>query len=102
MSRAPPRGRSLPAVSGVAGFSTPRVSWSSSTRPSESGYCTSRRQAAQSASIGASTRSRRLPVPLPSSLVQVGDRVVDFFDRGGDAPYLLYVYKPSEEYVVRR
>ena len=37
-----------------------------------------------------------------SSLVNVGDRVVDFFDRGGDAPYLLYVYKPSEEYAVRR
>ena len=41
-------------------------------------------------------------MPLPSSLVNVGDRVVDFFDRGGDAPYLLYVYKPSEEYAVRR
>ena len=40
-------------------------------------------------------------MPLPSSLVNVGDRVVDFFDRGGDAPYLLYVYKPSEEYAVR-
>jgi len=41
-------------------------------------------------------------VPLPSSLVNVGDRVADFFDRGSDAPYLLYVYKPSEEYAVRR
>ena len=64
--------------------------------------CASRRREAQSVSTGASTRSRRLRVPLPSSLVNVGDRVVDFFDRGGDAPYLLYVYKPSEEYAVRR
>ena len=38
---------------------------------------------------------------LPSSLVNVGERVVDFFERGGDAP-LLCVYKPSEEYAVRR
>jgi hypothetical protein len=41
-------------------------------------------------------------VPPPSSLVNVGSRVVDFFEHGGDAPYLIYVYKPSEEFAVRR
>jgi hypothetical protein len=41
-------------------------------------------------------------MPLPNSLRSVGVRVAESFDQGGDAPYLLYVYKPSEEYKVRR
>ena len=37
-------------------------------------------------------------MPLPSSLVNVGDRSWT----SSTAAYLLYVYKPSEEYAVRR
>ncbi len=41
-------------------------------------------------------------MPLPGSLLDIGRRVVDYFENGGDPPYLLYVYKPSDEYAVRR
>jgi hypothetical protein len=41
-------------------------------------------------------------VPLREDLRGIGQRVLDFYERGGDAPYLLYVYPPSEEWAVRR
>jgi hypothetical protein len=41
-------------------------------------------------------------VPLPNSLVDVGQRVAGYFARGGDPPYIVYVYRPEEEYSVRR
>lgn len=39
---------------------------------------------------------------LPSGLQRIADRAVDFFEKGGEAPYQLYVYEPSEEWAVRR
>lgn len=42
-------------------------------------------------------------MPLPDALQRVGDRIVDFFaNPGGEAPYLLYVYAPTDEFAVRR
>ncbi len=41
-------------------------------------------------------------MPLRNDLWKIGERIVDFFDRGGEPPYLLYVYPPSEEWVVRQ
>jgi Domain of unknown function (DUF1788) len=41
-------------------------------------------------------------VPLRDDLHGIGQRIVDFYDRGGEPPYLLYVYPPSEEWAVRR
>jgi len=41
-------------------------------------------------------------VPLRDDLRGIGQRIVDFHDRGGEPPYLLYVYPPAEEWVVRR
>lgn len=41
-------------------------------------------------------------MPLRDDLQGIGQRVVDFHDRGGEPPYLLYVYPPAEEWVVRR
>jgi len=41
-------------------------------------------------------------VPLRNDLRKIGERIVDFFDRGGEPPYLLYVYPPSEEWAVRQ
>lgn len=41
-------------------------------------------------------------MPLRSDLRSIGHRVLDFFGRGGEPPYLLYVYQPSEEWAVRR
>lgn len=40
--------------------------------------------------------------PLPTGLQRVGDRIVEFFDSGGDPPYQLYIYDPSDEWAVRR
>jgi hypothetical protein len=40
-------------------------------------------------------------VPLRKDLRGIGQRIVDFHDRGGDPPYLLYVYPPSQEWAVR-
>jgi len=40
-------------------------------------------------------------VPLRDDLRGVGQRIVDFHDRGGEPPYLLYVYPPAEEWAVR-
>jgi hypothetical protein len=40
-------------------------------------------------------------VPLPDSLLQVGRRIVAFFERGGDPPFIVYQYDPHDEYAVR-
>lgn len=41
-------------------------------------------------------------MPLREDLRGIGQRIVDFHDRGGEPPYLLYVYPPTEEWIVRR
>jgi hypothetical protein len=41
-------------------------------------------------------------VSLPEPLLGIGDRIVEFFDGGGDPPFQLYVYDPSAEWEVRR
>lgn len=41
-------------------------------------------------------------MPLREDLRGIGQRVLDFYVRGGEPPYLLYVYPPSEEWAVRR
>jgi hypothetical protein len=41
-------------------------------------------------------------VPLPESLLSIGERIVEFFDSGGDPPFQLYVYDPAAEWEVRR
>ena len=41
-------------------------------------------------------------MPLRDDLSGIGQRIVDFHRRGGEPPYLLYVYAPSDEWVVRR
>lgn len=40
-------------------------------------------------------------MPLRKDMKGMGARVVDFYDKGGEPPYLLYVYLPAEEWVVR-
>ena len=39
---------------------------------------------------------------LPKPLLGIGERIVEFFDVGGDAPFQLYVYEPTAEWEVRR
>jgi Domain of unknown function (DUF1788) len=39
---------------------------------------------------------------LREDLRGIGHRIIDFYDRGGEPPYVLYVYAPSEEWAVRR
>lgn len=41
-------------------------------------------------------------MPLRDDLRGIGQRIVDFYDHGGDPPYMLYVYPPAEEWEVRR
>jgi hypothetical protein len=41
-------------------------------------------------------------VPLRSDLHGIGERILDFYARGSEPPYLLYVYPPSDEWSVRR
>ncbi len=41
-------------------------------------------------------------MPLREDLRGIGQRILDFHTRGGEPPYLLYVYPPTEEWVVRR
>lgn len=41
-------------------------------------------------------------MPLPEPLLGIGERIVEFFDGGGDPPFQLYVYDPSAEWEVRR
>ena len=40
-------------------------------------------------------------MPLSDPLAQIGRRVVNFFDRGGDPPFIVYQYDPHDEYAVR-
>lgn len=39
---------------------------------------------------------------LPEGLAQIAERVVRFHDDGGDAPFQLYIYDPTDEWAVRR
>jgi hypothetical protein len=41
-------------------------------------------------------------VPLRDDVRGIGQRIIDFHNRGGEPPYLLYVYPPAEEWAVRR
>lgn len=41
-------------------------------------------------------------MPLREDLQGIGRRIVDFHERGGEPPYLLYVYPPTDEWTVRR
>ena len=41
-------------------------------------------------------------MPLPEPLLGIGERIVEFFDNGGDPPFQLYVYDPAAEWDVRR
>jgi hypothetical protein len=41
-------------------------------------------------------------VQLPESLLDVGRRIADHSGKGGEAPYIVYVYRPEHEYAVRR
>lgn len=41
-------------------------------------------------------------MPLRSELMRVGQRLVDYFDLGGDVPFVLYQYMPNQEWQVRR
>ena len=34
-------------------------------------------------------------MPLPEPLLGIGERIVEFFDGGGDPPFQLYVYDPT-------
>jgi len=40
-------------------------------------------------------------VPPRDDLRSIGERIVDYFEHGGDPPHTLYVYPPAEEYQVR-
>ncbi len=39
---------------------------------------------------------------LPEPLLGIGERIVGYFDGGGDPPFQLYVYDPTAEWDVRR
>lgn len=39
---------------------------------------------------------------MRNDLVGIGRRILDFYERGGEPPYVLYVYPPIEEWAVRR
>ena len=41
-------------------------------------------------------------MPLRKDVLTIGQRIVDHFDNPGDPPFLLYQYRPQEEYPVRR
>lgn len=41
-------------------------------------------------------------MPLRDPLLGIGERIVEFFDGGGDPPFQLYVYDPTAEWEVRR
>ena len=41
-------------------------------------------------------------MPLREPLLGIGERVVEYFDGGGDPPFQLYVYDPTAEWEVRR
>jgi hypothetical protein len=39
---------------------------------------------------------------LPEPLLGIGERIVEYFDGGGDPPFQLYVYDPKDEWTVRQ
>ena len=41
-------------------------------------------------------------MPLPEDLRKVGERIANYFDSGGDAPFVIYQYLPEQEWAVRR
>ena len=41
-------------------------------------------------------------MPLREPILGIGERVVEYFDVGGDPPFQLYVYAPTDEWEVRR
>jgi hypothetical protein len=41
-------------------------------------------------------------VPLRNELRKVGERIVAYFDGGGDPPFVIYQYLPDQEWSVRR
>lgn len=52
--------------------------------------------------IGCRSHYRGWSVPLREDLRGIGQRILDFHRRGGEPPYLLYVYPPTDEWGVRR
>ena len=41
-------------------------------------------------------------MPLSEPLADIADRIEGFFERGSTPPFLVYQYKPTDEYAVRR
>jgi hypothetical protein len=41
-------------------------------------------------------------MPLREPILGIGEKVVEYFDSGGDTPFQLYVYEPKAEWEVRR
>jgi hypothetical protein len=41
-------------------------------------------------------------VPLRDELRGIGERIIDHFESGGEPPFLLYQYRPDQEWQVRR
>lgn len=41
-------------------------------------------------------------MPLPEPLARIADRIVDFYEKRSDPPFLVYQYEPKAEYDVRR
>ena len=41
-------------------------------------------------------------MPLREELRKIGERIVTYFDSGGDPPFVIYQYLPDQEWAVRR
>ena len=41
-------------------------------------------------------------MPLPESLLEVGERIVGHYDGASSPPFLIYQYEPKDEFAVRR
>ena len=41
-------------------------------------------------------------MPLRDELRGIGERIIDHFESGGEPPFLLYQYRPDQEWQVRR
>ncbi len=41
-------------------------------------------------------------MPLRNELRKVGERIVAYFDGGGEPPFVIYQYLPDQEWSVRR
>lgn len=41
-------------------------------------------------------------MPLREELLGIGERIVSYFDRGGEPPFVIYQYPPDQEWAVRR